>query len=87
MSVRAAQLERTESEFRDWLAFNLISPIGDDRGDYRAALVATVSANQYSKKPHRISDFLPKWFRPRATSSSEIGQLLKGLGIGDFRRT
>jgi hypothetical protein len=48
------------SELYGWIAFNSVSPIGDERADFHAAQIAhMVAASQGAKAP--LSDFLPRW--------------------------
>jgi hypothetical protein len=50
-----------QDELEYWMALHQISPITPDRLDYLAAMLATVQANLWSKKPHKLNDFLIKW--------------------------
>ncbi|MGL5384536.1 MAG: phage tail assembly protein T [Serratia sp. (in: enterobacteria)] len=50
------------SELRMWMAFDRISPIGDDRNDYHAAQIAAAVFNvQRTKDPLSIGDMLIRW--------------------------
>lgn len=54
--------ERMSSmELSEWIAFNAISPIGDDRADLRSGIVASVIANCHRTKgqPFKPVDFMP----------------------------
>jgi len=57
--------------FHEWIAYNCIDPIGEDRKDWRSALVACTIANSMRTKRGRrlrISQFMPKFGpRPRQT--------------------
>ncbi len=48
------------SELRLWMAHDLISPIGDRRGDIQAAMVASAVLNSQGAKVN-ISDMLINW--------------------------
>lgn len=47
-------------EFARWKAFDRLEPIGEQRADIRAALIAQTVANALGagKKPFKLSDFL-----------------------------
>lgn len=46
----------------EWAAYErLYGPLGQARGDYHAALVATTMANTVAKKPMSMTDFMPDW--------------------------
>jgi hypothetical protein len=82
-----AELQDTMSgeEFSQWAAYDLISPIGDERGDWQAAVVASVIAetNRDSRKRPRAfqpKDFLLEWGPPekqdwRAIRKRALAQL------------
>ncbi|MGH6867180.1 MAG: phage tail assembly protein T [Methyloceanibacter sp.] len=62
MSVRQAQAEISGNEFAEWIAFMELEPFGGERGDLRAAIVASTVANANRKKgarPFRPEDFMP----------------------------
>lgn len=60
-----AQRWISSREFGEWKAFDRISPIGDIRSDWQAALIASTVARVFaSKGKHRIGDFLLR-FGPR----------------------
>lgn len=48
-------------ELQEWLAFDRISPIGDDRDDLRAGIIASTVANAHRSrgKAFRPQDFMP----------------------------
>lgn len=58
----------TWREFRTWSAYEaLTGPLGPERADYQAALVAHVVANAAPRKkgakPYKLDQFLLKWDR------------------------
>jgi hypothetical protein len=57
MSVRRAQEEIGSREFCEWVAFNRLDPIGLERADVNAALVATVIANANRDPAKRAEPF------------------------------
>jgi hypothetical protein len=91
MSVRRAQEEIDEDEFRNWMAYNKLSPISDERGDYQAALVSSVIVNsnrQTNSRRYNVDDFMPRWEPKAQMSEEEICNVLKGIAKnGRTRRT
>ena len=68
MSVRRAQAEISAAEFAEWMAYDRLDPIGESRGDWRAAMLATVFASAYRRKgsrPYKIEDFMPVFRKPK----------------------
>jgi len=62
MSVREAQERIDSDEFTYWLAYNNLSPIGRERGDYQTALVAyTVASAHSGKKKPKFDDYVLKF--------------------------
>jgi len=52
----------SSKELTEWIAFNQISPIGDERADLRAAQICTMMGNAWRGKNSRafkVVDFLP----------------------------
>jgi len=63
-SVAEAQRWISSREFGEWLAYDRISPIGPERQDWHAALLASTFANAFRGKnraPFRIKDFMPQF--------------------------
>jgi hypothetical protein len=58
MSVKRAQQEIDSAEFSEWLAYNTLNPFGDERRDFRAAMIASTTANVQGNKT-TIDDFMP----------------------------
>ena len=51
-------------EFSEWIAYYKIDPFGEDRADYRNAIMCTLFGNAHKKKgarSFRIDDFMPVW--------------------------
>jgi len=61
MTVEELGERMSSKELSEWIAFNAISPIGDDRADLRAGIVASVVANCHRTKgqPFKPIDFMP----------------------------
>jgi len=69
-SVRAAQRGINSREFAEWKAFDLINPIGGNRQDYNAALIAATFANVMGAGKYDAQDFLLK-YGPRTKPDAE----------------
>jgi hypothetical protein len=53
-------------EFMRWVAYHELDPFGEERGDLRAALVASVVANVHSTgRTFKPSDFMPRFGQRR----------------------
>ncbi|ALX93351.1 phage tail protein [Serratia fonticola] len=64
------------SEMRMWMAFDRISPIGDDRNDYHAAQITAATFNaQRTKDPLSIGDMLIRWNEPANTEEEDTAGL------------
>lgn len=51
-------------EFSEWMAYYKIDPFGEDRADFRNAIMCVLFGNAHKKKGarrFRIADFMPKW--------------------------
>jgi hypothetical protein len=61
MTVEELGERMSSRELSEWIAFNAISPIGDERADLRSGIVASVMANCHRTKgqPFRPVDFMP----------------------------
>lgn len=64
-------------EFVEWQAFDMISPIGNERFDYLAAVIISSIENAFKTKgtavaPHDVIKELPWSFKPRRASVQEI---------------
>lgn len=51
-----------QAEFVEWLAYSRIEPFGDERADWRAAMVASVIAEVNRNAKKRKRSFQPKDF-------------------------
>ncbi|WP_024529186.1 phage tail assembly protein T [Serratia fonticola] len=58
------------SELRLWAAFDRISPIGDERGDYQAAQVSAAISNSQGIEAD-INKIVLKWSEPEAKSEED----------------
>lgn len=82
------------SEFVEWIAYSRIEPWGDERADWRAALVASVIAEvnrnrTKRKKPYAPKDFLLNFEGPKRQSAQTqlqfVEMLNKAFGGKDER--
>jgi hypothetical protein len=73
------------SEFREWLAFNHLSPIGDERADVLHAIGAYASVKPHTRRGSslKVGDFVPKWSeeQKRQNLDNGIAHLLMSKGI------
>lgn len=59
MSVTRAQQEISAAEFSEWLAYEKLNPIGEQRADLRAGIIASVVASVFGRKTYKPADFMP----------------------------
>lgn len=61
-------------EFTRWIAYSRVEPWGEERADYRAALICKTMADintPKGKQPMKLEDFLLKFDRERPTQTTE----------------
>lgn len=58
---REAKKRCSVREFAEWIAYDMIEPIGAQRDDFRMAVLATVVARSAGSKTAKPSDFMPKF--------------------------
>lgn len=63
--------ELTETQFREWMAFDSISPFGEDRADLRNALSAAAICNSLGASVTTY-DFLPYITKPEQTAEQQL---------------
>ena len=78
-TVRELQAELTAEEFAEWMAYHSISPIGDERADLRAGIVASAVVNSRGGRSRPL-DFMPI-VRGRAVRRQTPKQMLALLGV------
>ena len=72
-SVREAQKHIDAREFAEWLAFDRTHPIGWERFDTAAAMIAMVTASAWGgKRKFKLEDFQMQWGRKAKTSAAMI---------------
>ena len=65
-------------ELTEWMAFDLVEPFGDRRGDIQAAVVASTIANVNrgkSTRPYEVQDFIIDYHAPEQTTNDTAGLL------------
>lgn len=68
MSVKRCMQEVDAAEFVEWMLYFELEPFGEERADYRAAIIASTVANSQSvKRRFTPKDFMPKWERRSAS--------------------
>lgn len=84
MTVRELLSRMDSRELSEWMAYEQVTgPLGSERGDFQAALLATVVANSLKGKKGRrlrLKDFLPKWHRRRQTPDQMLA-MVKQLNL------
>jgi len=78
MSVREAQSRIDSAEFAEWIAFNNLEPIGEERGDRRAAVIAQTVANAHAQGRHhfQLDDFMLRYGPPKKQTAAEMKAIL-----------
>lgn len=64
MTVRSLLAEMDSRELTEWMAYDLVEPFGDGRGDVQAGVIASTIANVHRSKnarPYRPTDFVPRY--------------------------
>jgi len=67
-------------ELSEWMAYDAIEPIGPERGDLQAAVVAATIANIHrkkGKKPFKLSDFTLKFDGPTEQTPEQMLRLVE----------
>lgn len=77
--------ELTSEQLTEWMAFNLIDPIGKWRDDYRMSYMAATISNNFIKafgkkgaKFHSVDDFVLPW-QPKKKREMTQQQLTESL--------
>lgn len=61
------------------MAFSQVEPFGEERADWRSAIVACIVANANrgkDQKPFEVSDFMPKFDPPKEQTEDEMKMFL-----------
>ncbi len=85
-SVREAQKYISSREFAEWLAFDRTHPIGWERFDTAAALIAMVTASAWGgKRKFKMEDFQLHWGRQTKASAVMVEAKSRALLQGMFK--
>ena len=78
--TRAELLRRISSaELTEWIAFDQIDPIGDERADLNAGIVASTLANcnrGEATEPFKPADFMPDYDGSRREEEPDVDALM-----------
>lgn len=72
----------SSSQFDEWMQYAAVEPFGEERGDLRAGIVASVIANVHRRKNARAfrpSDFMPTFERKKMTWQQQMQVLKAGF--------
>lgn len=91
MGRTVAELEQQMSarELMEWVAFDAVEPIGEQRGDIRAAIVAATVANchrDHRKPPFALHEFMPFAEKPKPSPAEVLMQLRAQMSGKAVRR-
>jgi len=78
----------SSSELSEWAVYEReFGPLGPDRHDHLAALVASTVANTVSKHRFRPADFMPRWAskRRRQTGRQQL-EILRAF-VSQYRKS
>ncbi len=70
--MKEAQRHIDAAEFAQWKAYDRLNPLGWERFDILAALIAMVTSNTWSKKARPLEDFQVKWGPKKMLTVAEI---------------
>jgi hypothetical protein len=83
MSVRQLLAEVDSRELAEWMAYDRLDPLGDERADYRAAIIAATVANRSRGKGERSyspADFVPD-FDAQPPTHAELAEKARLLAL------
>ena len=81
MTIAETYARISDKEFMEWMAFDRLDPIGPDRGDLHAGIIASTVANVNRGKdsqPFDAADFMPEFGPKRKQDENEM---LRNLGL------
>ncbi len=82
MGVKEAQQKIDSREFSEWIAYDRISPIGDDRWDIVAAIVADAAHTAFGGESNPEKFLKLMGWNDRPMGPEEMARILEGkLGI------
>lgn len=77
MTVEELGERMSGRELSEWMAYDRLSPIGEERADLRAGIVSSVIANTHRTKgdPFKPQDFMPFLEKPRNSPEQAFEKL------------
>ena len=85
--MRSLLAEMDSRELTEWMAYDVVEPFGDGRGDVQAGVVASTIANIHrakSARPYRPTDFVPRFGEPpppEATPEEALAATMAMFGV------
>jgi len=62
----------------EWLAYFELEPFGEDQDEWRAGMIASTTANLFSKKQYKPQDFMRKQYqaeKPEPTMEQVVNKM------------
>jgi len=86
MTVDQLLAQISSRELTEWMAYALVEPWGEERADFRAGVVASVTANAYRdpkkrRTPYEPKDFMPSFARKQPQGWEQQLQIVKLLNV------
>jgi len=85
-SLHDVQTYMTCAEVRQWRAYDVIEPFGEERADLRAAIVAHTVASCFAGRPQNIEDFMPDFEQETRRQTVEEMQARVRLALQTVER-
>ena len=75
-------------EFAEWMEYDRIEPLGDQRQEIMLAQIPYITAlvNSGRGKRPQLSDFMPKWGPKKKPTADELGAKFRAF-VGMFNKT
>ncbi|WP_431888730.1 phage tail assembly protein T [Nocardiopsis alba] len=90
MPVRELLARTDSAELTEWAAYEKVTgPLGPERADIHAGIIAATIANANSKKKHKPADFIPRWDKREQSWQEQLAAVRaanRSLGGTEVRR-
>jgi hypothetical protein len=92
MTVQGLLENITSQELSEWAAYHRRNPIGPERDDWRAAMIACTVANAHrgKRRAYKIQDFLLKFGKKKPQSVEQMralwGSVVKAVDNGRYKQ-